>query len=145
MGLRNLIKGLDGWGLLGQKSSGGGLYFEQEPNLDAGLTIQWAVGEDAGRVDLADALVSDAIRPQELREMVRFCARKNLPVGVWLLSGVWCLPTDVDAVARWALNLSECAGPAHIWIDPFAMPPAYRRRLDAHLRRAGARLGDPTA
>ena len=145
MGLKNFIKGVGGLYMSGESVQRGGLYFEAAPRVESGVVIQWSVGPDAGRVDLADALLADATRPEQLQQMVGFCARKKLPVAVWLLSGVWCLPTDVDSVARWTLKLSESAGSADIWIDPFAMPAAYRRRLGAYLRRAGAHLGEPGA
>src|SRR5690554_25659 len=145
MGLKNFIKGVGALNLGRESTPRGGLYFEAAPRVGSGVIVQWSVGPDAGRVDLADALLADATRPEQLQKMVSFCARKKLPVAVWLLSGVWCLPADVDAVARWALKLSQSAGSADIWIDPFAMPAAYRRRLGAYLRRAGARLGEPGA
>lgn len=141
MGLDKIIGSLQGLksGLMGAPA--GRLFFEEAPKPGSGLVIQWSIGPDAGRVDLADALLVDATSPGQLRKIVGFCARKKLPVEVWLLSGVWCLPTNVDAVARWVIDLSERAGPASVWVDPFAMPKGYRRKLGAHLRRAGAPLG----
>lgn len=145
MNLKSFMKGAGGLVWSGKPAPCGELYFEVAPRMDSGLVIQWSVGPDAGRVDLADALLADATRPEQVQKIVRFCARKKLPIAVWLLSGVWCLPTDVDSVARWTLKLSQSAGSAAVWIDPFAMPAAYRRRLGAYLRRAGARLGEPGA
>lgn len=120
------------------------VYLEQHPALDDLVVIQWSAGAHIGRVDLADAVLADATPPEQLRRIIGYCARRKLPVGAWLLSGVWGLGARPERLAAWLVALNAEAGPALVWVDSFAMPPDFKRRLGGHLRRAGCRVdGEP--
>lgn len=117
------------------------LFLDRAP-LEEGFILQWGVGAGSGRVDLADAIVRDGTSPEEFARMVRFCARQRLPVGAWMISGIWCMPVRPERVARWLAELSQAARPSALWVDTFAMPPRYKERLKGYLRRAGCSV-DP--
>jgi hypothetical protein len=141
---QGLLSGLKGLRRLMEGAAGPELFLEEPPDealgSESGLVIQWSVGPDVGRVDLADAVLAECTSPEDLRRIVRFCARRRLPVEVWLLSGVWCVPARIDEVARWLVELNEAAGAAKVWVDPLGMSGGYKRRLRAHLQREGCEI-----
>jgi hypothetical protein len=84
-----------------------------------------------------------------MQEIVEMCSRQNLPVSMWLITGVWCMPVRADYVARWVKALAIDAGEATVWIDTSParigrpMPAAFERRLVGHLRRMGCEVCRP--
>lgn len=96
---------------------------------------------DAGVGGVAcDARLSDALAPERLRRVVRFCERRRLPVGWWVVTGAWHLPGRVDEAARWLVLLCRDAGAASVHVDTAGMPARFERRLRAHLTRLGCEV-----
>ncbi|MFW6058013.1 MAG: hypothetical protein ACOC9W_04075, partial [Persicimonas sp.] len=98
------------------------------------VVVQIAMGEGSYRPGAAEARLVDGQSLEQVRDVVRFCARRRLPVGGWLITGAWQVPTRVDRLARWVSVLAEEAGEATVWIDDTGMPGRFRRRLQGHLR-----------
>jgi hypothetical protein len=104
------------------------------------IVIGITLGDIRCRSIPADATLGDALSPERLRRIVRFCTRRRLPVDAWVISGVWHLPGRVDEAARWLSLLGRDAGEAAVWIDAEQMPARYRRRLRAHLLGLGCQI-----
>ncbi len=99
------------------------------------VVVQIAMGEGSDAPSAAQARLVDGHSLEHVRAVVRFCARRRLPVSAWLITGAWQVPARVDRLARWACVLAEEAGEAAVWIDDRGMPGRFRRRLRGHLRR----------
>ncbi len=117
-----------------------GVYWDTRPPTSDGIVIEMAAGAHIRADALADARLADTITLERLRDVVRFCARRGLPVSVWHLTGVWQIPARVERVAAYVRRLAEQAAPAHLWVDTHGMPARYRQRLEAHLRRQRCHL-----
>lgn len=132
-----------GWGR--EEASKSPVYLAQNLATDDLVVIQWCAGAHVGRVDLADAVLAQGTPAEQLGDIIGYCARQRVPVGAWMLSGVWGLGARPERLASWLAALNEQAGPALVWVDSFAMPAPFQRRLAGHLRRAGCRVDEEPA
>jgi hypothetical protein len=117
------------------------------------VVVEIALGDGVSGAGLADARLLET-NPRLLRDVVRFGARRQLPVGVWLVTGLWRMPVRVEQVARWVDALARDAGEATVWIDTgreglardpsgradARMPAHFERRLVGHLRGLGCQV-----
>lgn len=116
------------------------VYLDRRPPATDGVVIAVALGDRPAADALADLQLAGPTCAEGLRSVVRFCARRSLPVVAWRISGIWHMPGRVGEVARWLRLLAQDAGTARLWVDIARMPPRFRRRLEAHLRRLGCAL-----
>lgn len=130
---------INGWARRLFSERGHRVYLHEAIPPGAGVVIEVSFG-DAGRESVADARLGGPLHPERVRRIVRFAARRRLPVDVWSIRQVWCVPVRPEALARWLVRLEQDAGRARLHLEQRDMPPDFRRRLLGNLRRFGCRI-----
>lgn len=108
--------------------------------VSEGTVVEICLGYVNDASAKCDARLGDSLNPKRLRSVVRFCARRRLPVAAWVVTGVWHLPGRVDETARWLVLLCQDADGAVMYVDTAPMPAHYLQRLRAHLIRLGCSI-----